>query len=201
MMLTRRLRRCAVTAVACSLLTIITLGGCDTGESTGEQPGPFESVSGGESSDEFRVVLANALSDTLSGRADFGVVVEPQSGKYYLVIRLAAGFDFAGGIVFARGDTTLPRAGEYQLFPRPDSGAIGDHSFTLFYREGMQRNFEVESGTLVLDSVTDTLIVGRFDALLRGTFGGMERPNAGAEVHAVGRFRAENTLNGYVIGL
>lgn len=189
-------------AVVLSSLFIALVAGCDSGDSAVDIAGGTASDAREERSTEHRVILGNAILDTLAGRAEFGVVVEPESGDYHFVIRLATGFDFAGGLIMARPDTALPPPGEYSLGAGADStAAAGAAGFTMYYREGMQRNLRAESGTLTLSTVTDTLITGRFDAILRGMITGMDRAAGEAEVHAVGSFRADGDMNGYVIGL
>lgn len=166
----------------------------------GTEPGELDaSDAGGTAASAYRVVLANALTDTLRGAAHFGVVYETQSRSERFVIRLESDFDFAGGVVFARRDTTVPSPGTYALDAPADS-VVSDDAFILLYREGMLRDMRATSGTLALSTVTDTLIVGTFDARLRGRIAFPDRIG-GADVHAVGSFRASPGLDGFVIGL
>jgi len=172
---------------------------CGSDES-GTEPGELDASAGGASAaSDYRVVLANALTDTLRGPAHFGVVYETQGRSERFVIRLESDFDFAGGVVFARRDTTLPVPGTYMLDVPADS-VVSDDAFILLYREGMLRDMRATSGTLALSTVTDTLIVGTFDARLRGRIAFPDR-TGGADVHAVGSFRASQGLVGFVIGL
>lgn len=176
--------------------------GCGSGDTATQLSQESETEDGEESTAEYRVVLGNALSDTLSGNADFGRVVEPETDNYRFVIRLATGFDFAGGIIIARSDTTLPQAGEYAIQTPTDTLTAAQPSeFALYYREGMLRELRATQGTLTLSTVTDSLIVGRFDVRLRGSVANLNVSDGTAEVHAVGRFRADKDLGGYVIGL
>lgn len=181
---------------------LLMLVGCESGEPTGMASGGEDAEDAEQTSEAYQVVLGNAISDTLRGGAGFGLVFDQTTRKKHFVIRLSTGFDFAGGFVMARPDTTLPEPGQYELRTQADSLAgVEDDSFLLFYREGMIRNLTATSGSLTLSTVTDTLIVGRFDATLRGMVAGMEREADAVEVHAVGEFRANPDLDGYIIGL
>lgn len=196
----RFVQACAVAVFA--LFVAVLAGGCGSGDSAVEANTGASAESGEDSASEYRVILGNAISDTLRGSADFGTVVEPQTGNRRFVIRLATNFDFAGGMVFARGDTTLPAAGAYSLATATDTLAeTQPEAFTMFYREGMLRNLRAVGGTLTLSSVSDTLITGTFDATLRGTAANLNVGTTTAEVHASGRFRADRNIRGYVIGL
>ncbi|MEX2399360.1 MAG: hypothetical protein WD423_01220 [Rhodothermales bacterium] len=172
-------------------------------ENGGGEPSPSNTVVGeSEPSGTYRVVLGNAITDTLRGRAAFGIVVEPVEQRERFVIRLKSDFDFAGGFVLARRDTLPPEPGAYQLDVTSGSlGDVRDDQFLMLYREGMLRDLRAVSGSATLSTVTDTLIVGTFDAVLRGRVAGIERPLGGAAVHAVGRFRAERDLDGFIIGI
>jgi hypothetical protein len=151
---------------------------------------------------EYQVTLGNALSDTLRGVANFGRVQDPQTGEELFVIRLSTGFDFAGGIVISRRDTTLPKPGDYDLAVAADSSAaVPDDKFFIIFREGMLWDLRSESGTLTFSTVTDSLIEGRFNARLQGEIAERGRELTEGEVHAVGRFRAGSGMTGYVIGL
>lgn len=181
------------------MLVALLASACGADVPTGDGVQGSEDGEAESRSAQYTVTLGNALTDTLAGRAHFGIVYETQSRSERFVIRLASTFDFAGGVVLARRDTTLPDAGTYALDARHDSLAA-DEDFILLYREGMLRDMRASSGTLNLISVTDTLIVGTFDAQLRGRVAFPDRVG-GAEVHAVGRFRASPNLDGFVIGL
>lgn len=180
---------------------LTSVAACD-GEEDAATPGVEASDGEGESSAGYRVVLGNAITDTLRGRATFGTVVEPESGQARLVIRLASDFDFAGGIVMARRDTVLPDPGSYSFQQAADSLAgIPPGDFILFYREGMLRDMRAASGSMTLSTVTDSLVRGTFDVMLRGRTAGIDRSGTGSEVHATGRFEARRGLEGFVIGL
>lgn len=157
----------------------------------------------GEPSDvstEYEVVLANAISDTLRGRATFGRVYSPQEEITQLVIRLRSSYDFAGGVVITRRSDALPEERTYDLDRDSLRMATGDQ-FVVIYREGMLYDLRSVGGSLTFSTVTDTLITGRFDATLRGHISEGSRDLEEGEVHAVGRFQAERGLSGYVIGL
>lgn len=184
---------------ACVLFIAVLVGACG-GE---DQPIPGPAGDDGEPADvstQYQVVLANALSDTLRGRATFGRVYDPQEGTTRLVVRLRSSFDFAGGVVITRKSAELPEEGTYQLTDDSLKNAAGDQ-FMIVYREGMLRDLRSVAGSLTFESVTDTLIVGQFDATLRGHISEGSRLLDAGEVHAVGRFQAERGLSGYVIGL
>lgn len=181
----------------CALSAALLVGACGT-----EDPAP-PSGDDGESSDvstEYEVVLANAMSDTLRGSATFGRVYSPQTNSTQLVIRLRSSFDFAGGVVISRRSDELPEEGTYDLTADSLKIARGDQ-FVIIYREGMLHDLRSVAGSLTLSAVTDTLIVGAFNATLRGRVSGGSRALEAGEVHAIGRFEAERGLSGYVIGL
>ena len=182
--------------VLCALSVAVAVGACGADE----QPLPGTGADGEPSdvSTEYEVVMANAISDTLRGSATFGRVFNPQENTTQLVIRLRSGFDFAGGVVITRMTTELPEAGTYEL---SDDSLAGADQFIIVYREGMLRDLRSVSGSLTLSSVTDSLIVGQFNATLRGYISEGSRIIEAGEVHAVGRFQAERGLSGYVIGL
>lgn len=148
----------------------------------------------------YEVVLANAISDTLTGNASFGRVRNPREERRQLVIRLRSSFDFAGGVIITRMSADLPDEGTHDLAADSAKYAAGEQ-FVIIYREGMLRDLRSFSGTLTLSSVTDTLITGEFDAMLRGYISEGSRDLQAGEVHAVGRFRAQRGMSGYVIGL
>ena len=153
-----------------------------------------------ESSAEYQVVLANAVSDTLSGSATFGAVLHPGRNARQLVIRLRSSYDFAGGVVITRRGTALPEEGTYDLTADSAAYAAGDQ-FIIIYREGMLRDLRSVSGTLTIESASDTLIAGSFDAMMRGYVSEGALELLSADVHAVGRFEAEQGMAGYVIGM
>lgn len=198
----RHRRSVARLATAVLFAAALMTAGCGTGDAPPELPIGEQADNSDVTSAGYRAILGNALSDTLSGPAGFGTVLEPESRQYRFVIRLASGFDFAGGIIFARSDTAMPETGEYQLETATDSlAATQAGEFAMFYREGMLRELRATSGTLTLSTVTDTLIAGTFDATLRGNVASLNLEGRTAEVHVTGRFRAGRELRGYVIGL
>lgn len=191
----RSIACCAL--VAALLIAALLVGAC------GDKASTVPQVEEGEPSDvstEYEVVLANAISDTLRGNATFGRVYNPQENTTRLVIRLRSSFDFAGGVVISRKSDELPEEGTYDLKRDSLKLASGDQ-FVIMFREGMLHDLRSVAGSLTLSSVTDTLIVGEFNATLRGHVSGGRRELEEGEVHALGRFQAERGLSGYVIGL
>jgi len=181
---------------------LLILSACGSNDQAGTGGGEKEADESEERPMEYQVTLGNALSDTLEGLANFGRVQDPQTGDELFVIRLSTGFDFAGGIVISRRDTTLPTPGDYDLALAADSAAaVPDDKFFIIYREGMLWDLRSESGTLTFSIVSDSLIEGRFDATLQGEIADRGRELTEGEVHAVGRFRAGPGMTGYVIGL
>lgn len=183
-----------------SLAAVVLVCACGT-EDPPELPAaePAE-ADGDETSAAYRVILANAISDTLTGSASLGRVRNPQEDRIQLVIRLRSSFDFAGGVVITRLSPELPEEGTYDLAADSAGYAAGER-FVIVYREGMLRDLRSVDGTLTLSTVSDSLIVGEFDATLRGYISEGSRDLQEAEVHAVGRFRAERGMSGYVIGI
>lgn len=184
----------------CTLLMAVLVSACGAEEDANLPAAETAGGSPPEMSAAYEVVLGNAITDTLRGNATFGRVRDPQSDAVQLVIRLRSGFDFAGGVLIARESDELPEEGTYDLEPDTVRMAAGNQ-FTIVFREGMLRDLRSYSGTLTLSTVTDSLIVGRFDAALRGYISEGTRELESGEVHAVGRFRADRGMAGYVIGL
>lgn len=181
---------------------LLFVSACGPNDQAGTGGGEMEAEESEEQPMEYRVTLGNALSDTLQGEANFGRVQDPRSGEELFVIRLSTGFDFAGGIVISRRDTTMPEPGDYDLALAADSAAtVPDDKFFIIYREGMLWDLRSESGTLTFSTVSDSLIEGSFDATLQGEIAERGRELTEGEVHAVGRFRAGPGMTGYVIGL
>src|SRR5690606_23187281 len=129
----------AFVAVQITFLLGAAVTGCRSGDTAVDAGVGLSADASDDGSTDFRVVLGNAISDTLTDNAEFGILVEPQSRSYRFVIRLYTGFDFAGGIIFARSDTSLPEPGEYRLTAPTDSMTVDDGGFSMFYREGMIR--------------------------------------------------------------
>lgn len=152
---------------------------------------------------DYEVFLVGAMPDTLRGRAHFGDVVDARTGRTVRVIRLDIGFDFGGGFFLTRGDARFPAPGQYPVEPFPaDSlrNRVLPQGFSARYRKGLQINLRATGGTITLDAVTDTLVAGTFEIDLAGLIalpGG--RPRQGT-VRALGRFEAEGTGAGYIIG-
>ncbi len=190
------------TRLSVALLAAL-LFACGADDGLGEAELVDGAAENAETGSAYRVVLGNAITDTLRGEAAFGIAYEPASGRHRFVIRLHSDYDFAGGFVLAHRDTTLPAAGRYDFALSSDSLEGADEAeFLLLYREGMLRDLRASSGSLELTTVADTLIAGTFDARLRGRVAALARPgDPRAEVHAVGRFRARPDLGGLIIGL
>ena len=190
-----------LTALTIGLFAGLLLIGCRNDESAAEGAavGEVEAIGSDYS---FEVVLSNALADTLRGDATFGRMRDPHEGRDYFVIRLASRYDFAGGFVIARPKPELPEPGTFGIAAAADTietAAEGD--FILLFREGMLRDLRSRSGSLTISTVTDTLITGRFDAVLTGYISEGSRELPGSEVRATGRFRAESGVVGYFMGL
>ena len=184
----------------CAFCLTFVVGACGGEDPSAVSGSGAENEEQEESSAEYRVVLANAVSDTLSGNATFGVVLHPERNARQLVIRLRSTFDFAGGVVISRRSMELPEEGTYDLTADSAAYAAGDQ-FRIIYREGMLRDLRSYSGTLTIESSSDTLITGSFDAMMRGYVSEGALELRSAEVHAVGRFEAEQGMAGYVIGM
>ncbi len=152
---------------------------------------------------EYEVFLVGSMPDTLRGRAHFGDVVDGSTGKPVSVVRLDIGFDFGGGIFLTRGDAQFPAPGTYPVEPFPADSIRNrgvPQGFSARYRRGLNVNLRATGGTLTLETVTDTLVAGRFEIDLEGLLalpGGTPREGV---VRALGRFEAENRGAGYIIG-
>lgn len=152
---------------------------------------------------DYEVYLLGATPDTLRGAAHFGDVVDARTGQTLAVIRLETSFDFGGGFFLTYGAPELPGVGQYPIeaFP-PDS--LRDQrlpqGFSARYRRGLLINLRATGGTLTLESTSDSLITGRFEADLAGLLalpGGTPREGT---LRAVGTFSATATGAGYIIG-
>lgn len=183
--------------VCAAVILLTACGAEEQADGPGQETGESESEA---LEAEYRVVLGNAITDTLRGSASFGHVLSHSTDSLQFVIRLASGFDFAGGMILTRGSDELPEEGTYDLAADSVEEAAGER-FVLLYHEGMLRDLRSVSGSLTLSSVTDSLIVGEFDAILKGYIAERGRDIESGEVHAVGRFRAKEGIEGYVIGL
>lgn len=190
------------TVIVCIAALAGAVSACGGDEGVGDGGREAASDVSSDASPNYEVFLANALSDTLRGAANFGRVLDSRTGDELFVIRLSTGFDFAGGVVISRRDTVPPEPGTYDLSAPTDSLAtVPVNKFLIIYREGMLRDLRSTAGTLTFSVVTDTLIEGRFDATLQGVIAERGRDLAKGEVHAVGHFRAAHGMPGYVIGL
>ena len=187
-----RIRRGCVAVLLMMLGTMVVA--CETSES----PSPDVAITSGSevvgTSVGYRVVMTYLSPDTLHGRARFGPVYETGTGRERFVIRLASGFDDAGGFIIVQNDTVPPAVGSYAF------GALGN-TLELLYREGMLRNLRASSGMIRFTTVTDTLVAGTFEVDMRGPFFGMGAEGEEADVRAMGWFRAEPGLDGLLLGL
>ena len=152
---------------------------------------------------DYEVFLVGSMPDTLRGQAHFGDVVDARTGQTLRVVRLEIGFDFGGGFFLTRGDARFPPPGRYPVEPFPPDSLrdqMVPQGFSARYRRGLQVNLRATGGTLTLETVTDTLVAGNFEIDLAGLIalpGGSPRQGT---VRALGRFEAENTGAGYIIG-
>lgn len=184
----------------CVITLVVLVSACGTEDRPAETAATADEPQREETTAAYEVVLANAISDTLTGSASFGRVRDPHEEHLQLVIRLRSSFDFAGGVIITRISPDLPEEGTYDLTADSAKYAAGEQ-FVIIYREGMLRDLRSTSGSLTLSTVTDTLIAGEFDAMLRGYISEGSRDIQAGEVHAIGRFRAVRGMSGYVIGL
>ncbi len=190
----------------CLLLSIAA--GCESfrGQEAGASTDSTRASGEGGASDEtataYRAFLTGAVTDTLRGNAWFGNVVNPETGKDQTVIKLQTGIEFTGGIFITRGDAEPLQAGRYSLADVSESqGAATDGAFVILYREGLSRKLASVSGNLLLETISDTLIQGSFEANLSGLISIGGRSPARGEVRARGEFSARAGTVGYIIGL
>ncbi|GEM_PF-1152917 len=197
-------RRC----LAC-LTVLLIIAGCEAwsggGGGSGTENADSLQVDVGESdaeSQDYRVILTGAMSDTLTGDAVFGEVFQVATRSTKWIIELEAGSDFTGGMFITLGDTSLPAPGTYDLtVPAAGDTTAPQPPHHIVYRRGLILNIASVQGTLTFDVVSDSLIQGSFDALMRGD---VPVPGAGVqkgEVRAVGRFAARYGPVGFIIGL
>lgn len=192
-----------------SLTVLLIIAGCevwsDDGGGSGAEPTDSVAVEVGEADAEppdYRVYLTGAMADTLEGDAVFGEVFQVSTRSTKSIIELEAGSDFTGGMFITLGDTTLPRPGTYDLtVPEKGDTTTPQPQYRIIYRRGLILNIASVQGSLTFEAVTDSLIQGTFNALLRGD---VPVPGAGVqrgEVRAIGQFVAEHGPVGFVIGL
>ncbi|HEX7071204.1 MAG TPA: hypothetical protein VF190_10375 [Rhodothermales bacterium] len=192
----------AIHLLAVSLLSLL-IAACGSADEAARDTNQGVGDAEEEQSDAYRVILAGAATDTLSGGAVYGFVYNPRTGSEQFVVKLATGVDFVGGVFVARGNNQLPEERTYQLAnvaEQPDS-ALGDR-FMIAYQEGLVRQLDSRDGSVTFTHVSDTLIAGTIEATLRGLIapggGGQLRED---EVHLSGRFEAERGIVGFIVGL
>lgn len=184
---------------ACTLLSLllsaaVILVGC--GRAEDDVVGSPEPGKAAEASrDGYNVVMRGVVNDTLSGAAQFGDVFDSLSGDVTGVIELTTSADFAGGMFLTPGSDQWPATGNY-----PVNGNDGANAFTIAYRQGLYRIFQSRSGSITLTHVSDSLISGRFDAVLIGEVAEGGREPVRGEVNVSGSFSAQAGQPGYIIG-
>ncbi len=152
---------------------------------------------------DYRVSIGGAMSDTLSGRATFGPIIDARTEQEIVIVRLETGIDFGGGYFLSYGGTELPGPGRYSITPFPADSVRADgfhQGWSARYRRGMLVNMRAESGTLTLETVSDTLLVGTFDIDLIGTVAATGGTPVPGEVSSRGDFKAHSGIGGYIIG-
>jgi hypothetical protein len=184
-----------------ALFVFLMVSGCGPGIGDDDLDPENGVVTAAADVDGFRILLGNAITDTLQGRASFGVVVDPETGNEFFIITMRTGLGFAGGFFISRVGTDPPQPGQYELLAPADSAEAATTAFRIAYREGMLRHMVATSGRLTFTTVRDTLIEGNFDATLHGQLSDRGRQLQQAEVHARGRFAARPGAPGYIIGL
>lgn len=155
----------------------------------------------------YRAVLTGALQDTLSGDAAFGVVVDSETGQRSFIIEMQTPGDLGGSLYLVRRDTVRPQTGTFELVSAADT-AKANNRFALVYREGMRRRLTSSQGQLEITRASDSLLVGTFQAEMRGRIkergaqtGGDDQEADTERVHISGDFRAEQGAIGYLFGL
>ncbi|HYE57963.1 MAG TPA: hypothetical protein VD948_05635, partial [Rhodothermales bacterium] len=154
--------------------------------------------------EDYRVVLTGLAPDTLTGRARFGPVIHGPTGQPMSVIRLNTGLDFGGGFFLLHPGHQLPGPGTYPLAPPLADSLRGKRlpsGFWVAYKRGLVYDLVSTQGEVVIQSKTDTLITGQFNATLAGRValhGGRVQEG---EVQAQGTFRARGEGAGFILGL
>lgn len=196
---TPRTTRCLTRAI---VMLTLSIGGCGSEDVPGNAALP-EDADVEASQHDYRVILAGAATDTLSGSAVFGYVVEPETGKELFVVKLETGLDVVGGLFVARGNRDLPEARSYALVNTAEvaDSELGDR-FKISYQEGLLRRLRSRQGTVTFSHVSDSLVAGSIEATLRGEVasgrGGSIRVD---DVHVSGRFEAGPGTIGFVVGI
>jgi hypothetical protein len=155
----------------------------------------------------YEIIVQGMLRDTLRGRAEFGRIFDPGTGRQKWVLSMRAGGDVTSGIYLARPDTGRPQTGTFDIIGRAPVGesdtlrANGADAFTLVYRAGMRRSFHSESGTVEFTTATDTLVEGTFQATLEGSASLPGQPPRSGIVTLQGEFRADKATVGFMFGV
>jgi hypothetical protein len=150
--------------------------------------------------DGYRMILRGIVTDTLTGRAQFGHVLEPRSGATNWIIEFVSAEDFAGGVFIAAPTEALPEARRYSI----TADALADPSpdaFAVFYRHGLYRVFRGRSGSITFSHVSDSLVSGSFDAVLVGEVSDRGREAIRGDTEVSATFSARRGQPGYVIGM
>jgi hypothetical protein len=187
-----------IRAVVLGIVVAVALTGCadEIPEGATDMPAA-EPV---QLQEAFLVNVSGVISDTLSGEAAFGLVMDPGTRTYRFVISLRAGFGLGGGIFIVRSDTTLPQTGTYRFedLPREE---LTDDRFFLVYRHGLIREFRGVGGSVTLTSVTENSIEGTINARLRGRAYIHGRWPEEGDISITGSFAAVSGGVGYILGL
>lgn len=180
---------------AVSLLAVLFLGAC------GDDPANdlVVGTASADNVDGYRVIFRGVVNDTLSGRAVFGEVYDPETQTLTALVELVTTEDFAGGMFLGYSEPALPAAGRYAV--DPSAYAEGEDGFTLVYRQGLYRYFTARTGNVVFTAITDTLVEGTFDAVMVGEVAERGRDPVEGEVEVTGAFSARRGNPGYIIGL
>lgn len=177
------------------LTVAAVLAGCGRDEEVGDgiaAPSRVADVT----DDGYSLVMLGVISDTLSGRAQFGDVYDTYTRQVTGVIELVTTADFAGGFFITPGEATWPGVGTHSI----NNDDAGD-GFVVIYRQGLHRAFRARSGSLTLSVVSDTLIRGRFEAVMTGEVAERGREPVSGDINVVGSFSARPGQPGYIIGL
>lgn len=153
-----------------------------------------------ESDEGYRVIFRGLVVDTLSGRSQFGHIIDPRTRERNWIVELVMADDFAGGMVIALPSDQPPSESRYDvsidaLEERPEGGAV------LAYRHGLYRVFRGRAGSVTFTHVSDTLVSGNFDVTLVGEVAERGREAIRGESEISGSFAARPGQPGYVLGL
>lgn len=185
------------------LALVVGLGAC--GEDRPARTDTTAQDADDPASTEYVVRISGAEQDTLRDGASFGTIMNTKTKERHFVIEMRTPSGFTGGLYFLRGDTLRPEAGTYDLVSAADSVSHDEKRLSLVYRSGARRNLTSTSGTLTIETSSDSLIAGQFEATLRGrvaeNVAARSKEEAGQqEVQAQGHFRARRGKVGYMMG-